>query len=266
MINRLQEYKQTWRWYREFKLLSKVILGKSYPQLPEDKYLLLIPHSDDEWMTNSCLMIKKNVIVVNMNMEGGDSPELHEKRLLELKKSCQIHNRNLITIKINKVENLVKIINKAKPTYIVVPYFVDWHPEHLDVIRILHQAILSFDSSKSYQVCMYSVSCPMPQEMITHAESLDRNEWIDKWRYFLKQYPTQKKIPYRRFAFMDRIYGAKCNSYASEVYRIVNVEKWKKEFQLFAITEDERIKLRDSLSSLSNLENSVLSIFQRINT
>lgn len=264
MINRLRECKQTWRWYREFKLLSKLISGKTYPQLPEDKFLLLVPHSDDEWMTNSRLIIKKNVIVVNMNMDGGDSQDLHEKRLHELENSCKKHNRYLITIKANRVVNLIKILNEEKPEYIVVPFFIDWHPEHLDVIKILHQAILECEAPEFYQICMYTVSCPMPQEMITHAESLDRDEWMYKWRYFLKQYPTQRKIPYKRFAFMDRVSGLKCNSYASEVYRIVSIEKWKNEFQLFAISEDERNMLRNSLSSLSNLESTVSTVFQRI--
>lgn len=264
MLKFLRDFKHSIKWRYELLLFSKRSRSHLFPRLPEDKYLLLVPHSDDEWMTNSCMLNRKNVVVVNLDMLGGDSTELHQIRRSELKTTCLKYNRKLITVDKNKVVVMSKILEKELPATVVVPFFVDWHSEHLEVIKILHDSLRSLNNLKMPKVCMYSVSCPMPYEAITHIEPMNRYEWKKKWKYFFQHYVTQRSIPFKRFAYCDRFVGKIGNVFSGEAYRIVDVSEWYREFDSIKLNVRDICLLKNNLGSIISLYETSNSIYKQL--
>lgn len=49
------------------------------------RIMILIPHADDEWIGCSrIIMCKEDVLLCNMDMKGGDTNFLHQRRYKEL--------------------------------------------------------------------------------------------------------------------------------------------------------------------------------------
>lgn len=222
------------------------------PHLPENRYILLVPHADDEWMTNSMLVRYANdVILVNMDMRGGDSDALHIVRRQEIESVAYKYFRPLHTLECNKVESLKVLLQSNPNCTIVLPFFVDWHPEHLEVIEIFKTAIAQIEHSGCYKVLMYPVSCPMPIDYITHANRMCKAQWTEKWDLFKNTYKTQIGIPFRRFSIVDRIYGKYVGAFAAEVYCLSDMADWKQLSEKVVIQDDMKYKLRNNLNRIS---------------
>ena len=99
-----------------------------------------------------------------MDMQGGDSKDLHEIRYKELENTVNKYNAILYTITSNKMDNLKKIIKEEQPKFIFVPFFIDWHPEHIETINILYNVIkmLQYEC----KIIAYQVSLPVLPDFI----------------------------------------------------------------------------------------------------
>ena len=75
-----------------------------------------------------------------MDMEGGDSEELHKTRFEEMQNPSEKYGYSLIKISEDKVEFLSGYLESNVVDVIMVPCYFDWHPEHIEVMHILNQA------------------------------------------------------------------------------------------------------------------------------
>lgn len=224
--------------------------------------LILIPHSDDEWIGCSQVIKSDNdVILCNMDMKGGDNEALHQIRYEEMNRVADEHHRKFITLKGEKLQVLERVIRESGCTHIFVPHYIDWHPDHVAVMRILAAALEDINlKESSLQVVMYQVSCPIIRG-INLALPLTKEECKEKWSYFKSHYPTQQHIPYLRFYYNEMINGKYVEAYAAEVYVVVEARQWLS--ALYSMVPDERQTegLRNNLGSISAMRSFIAGEF-----
>ena len=63
-------------------------------QLHKGEILIIAPHSDDEWIGCSQLLLNyEDCVICNMDMEGGDDPDIHIQRLRETESLANLFNK-----------------------------------------------------------------------------------------------------------------------------------------------------------------------------
>lgn len=215
-------------WYIEMKKFCKKISPCSTKKkLSIGKYLILIPHSDDEWIGCSTLIVdpKYDVILCNMDMSGNDSKEIHLQRRCEIQSISTKYNKQLLIISGCKDHSLAEIIRRENPTHIAVPYILDWHPEHFKVMGMLDKA-LNDVMEVNVKIVMYQVTIPIQPYNITHVIPMDKKQWHEKWIFFKDNYKTQKFFPWYRVACQERINGAFYGKYACEAFCEIDNDEW----------------------------------------
>ena len=246
----MQMQKRQWGWRKEMHaLLDATDPAASKPSLPKGKYVVLIPHSDDEWIGNSTLISNHDyeVVLYNMNRQGGDNAELHAERLDEMKNIAASYGRELRTY--YNENDLSQFLTRYKPDCVLLPCFIDWHEEHIEVNDIFFQ-ISKANSMDDILVGMYQVTVPFSLANITHVNPMLRTQWKNKWSKFRKTYRTQSNFPWYRVACNERIQGSLFNSYAAEVYTVYPINRWQSIFEKKRLTKDWMEEIKNKLYSL----------------
>ncbi len=260
--------KARWR-FEAWKERGKLDVKESV-QIPlKGKKLILIPHVDDEWMGCSRIVAAHadEVLLCNMDMPGGDSVQMHEVRRKELHLLAHKYGRELLTISNSKSQALEGIIRDVSPDYIFVPFNVDWHGEHEEVIRILRNALINLKSEGKCHlpfIAAYQVSIPILPKFVTHCIAMNRSDWKEKWTTFYDIYITQRLISFDRFALNERVNGKISDSFAAEVFFVSKTEEWLNNVEDLSMSNEEKKLLKNSLLSISKMRN-VLSRLRQYN-
>lgn len=261
------DLKDEYIWYSESKKIIKNIQkNRNLSELSlNGKKMILIPHSDDEWIGCSGIINRvkgERIIFCNMDMQGGDSKDLHEIRYKELENTVNKYNAILYTITSNKMDNLKKIIKEEQPKFIFVPFFIDWHPEHIETINILYNVIkmLQYEC----EIIAYQVSLPVLPDFINAYVPMNKEEFDKKWNYFKKNYKTQIKIPYKRFMYNEKINGCIVNQYACEVFVVCTTKQWLNLYEKNWINEVKKEDIISSLNSISDTRKKLKKIYLKL--
>lgn len=250
-INSLKNIiKREYSWYCDFKKCSKTFETKPIKELINRNILILAPHSDDEWIGCSQLLINKNnnVTVLNMDMSGGDNQNLHKIRFEEMMNIAKIYKYKLISVKGSKKKFLVNYLKENQVDIIFVPCFYDWHFEHIKVMKILENAAI--EAKYLNFIGMYQVSLPIPYQLITHGAIMDKSILRNKWNILKKYYPTQKFLPTKRFILNEKINGAIANCYSLEAYSILDFNLWQINLKNNILNKSERDKLYSNIQKM----------------
>lgn len=237
-------------WYNTQSLIYKNEETIQCPELAKGKYLILIPHSDDEWIGNSTLIVnnKYKVELFDMDMPGGDTISVHQERFAEMKKLANRFGRRLHSIK--EGDDLYEVIESFHPEYVTLPFFYDWHPEHRKVMEIMHNLE---DVRGRFKVVMYQVSVPIASYNITHVNPLGRKEHFLKWKLFKRIYHTQFFFPSYRASCQERVNGKMAGLYACEVYCVMNFQDWKANYAKMIPNEKEIALIKKNLVSVKRV-------------
>ena len=92
----------------------------------------------------------------------------------------------------DKVIGLVSVIKEFKPNVIYVPYFIDWHEEHILTMQLLASALkeLLKNLREKILVAMYQVSVPIDSCFINASIPMNKKDLIKKWEVFKSFYKT----------------------------------------------------------------------------
>lgn len=195
-------------------------LTSALPPVTDD-VLVLMPHSDDEWIGCSSLL-KAGVAktVMNMDMPGGDNEGTHSLRRREAERMAERYGYQLLPYSRDALQKWLEV----SAATVAVPCFIDWHPEHHRVMDLFRDA--ADGAGFLGDVLMYQVSLPMPETLVNAAMPLSQNDLKEKWTLFYKIYKTQRFMPTKRFEAHERIDGALCGTYAAEVYSRMPYREW----------------------------------------
>lgn len=246
-----QRLNQNYKYWKELRFLIAEIKPQSQlPEMPEGKYLILIPHSDDEWIGNSTLIsnAKYQVELFDMDMKGGDSLSLHKDRFAEMKAISTLFGRRLYSKKEGK--RIEDIIERYNPDFVAVPYFFDWHLEHREVMKELRDCKTKVHD---FKVAMYQVTVPIMKSNITNCNVMAGSYCTFKWNLFKKIYKTQAFFPSYRVSCHERINGAQYGLYACEVFSVLDFSAWKDNFERIIPDENEINQIKSCLNSLAQL-------------
>lgn len=249
---KILEREKNW-WWDKYKW-RKLFQPKQTKKRFDGKILVLMPHSDDEWIGCSSLLINNsNVVVLNMDMCGGDTKEVHKLRFEEAVKASKKYGYSLENIMGDKTEALLKILKEYVPKYVLLPFYLDWHEEHVEVMNIFLNSAQRMPLEEIPEVVMYQVSLPLPYKMIDLCYPMTKKEWKRKWRELCKIYRSQVFLPVKRFAYNEYINGAVCGAYACEVFSVKSFEVWKREFQKYKLTKNERDFCRKNIQEIGKI-------------
>ena len=189
----------------------------------EGDVLVLMPHSDDEWIGCSALLrVGVARTVMNMDMPGGDDASTHSLRRREAERMAEHYGYELLQYSRDTLKGLLQ----TPDVVVAVPCFIDWHPEHHQVMDLFRDAADDVDFLGD--VLMYQVSLPMPDVLVNAAMPLSRDDLKEKWLLFYKTYKTQRFMQTKRFEAHERIAGAFCGAYAAEVYSRMPYREWNR--------------------------------------
>ena len=213
-------------WYLQSCYLRLIKKKVSINPIDTDKkYLILAPHSDDEWIGCSQVIINcPNTVICNMDMQGGDSESLHQTRLQEMQSVARRFNKRLITLSSDKVEALKRIIEAENPDFVLLPHFIDWHPEHMQVMKYMEQTIQS--GTYSGNVLTYQVSVPFTDSSCSLYLPMSIDAQSFKWSVFNEHYKTQSFMPVKRFISHEYINGSDMSINSAEIFKNYTSEEW----------------------------------------
>ena len=204
--------------------------------------------------------------MLDMDMPGGDSEIVHGQRKEELKHVGKALNKPIQNVGDNKAESLRSIILEWKPNYVFLPFFIDWHEEHIEVMSYLKSTLENcYDLKHTLNIVGYQVSAPIPGMFITHVLTMNKTEWNNKWQLFKTLYPSQVHIPYKRFALQERVNGAYSRSFAAEVFSVNTVTEWMELYNRLLPNVQEIKELKKNLSSISQIRNTINTILCKKN-
>lgn len=239
------------RWFAEVLFLRFFYVFNKTQELElSGVSLILLPHIDDEWIgCSGAILSGKKIILCDMNMPGGDDGEVHSLRKKEL---GRLSEKFKIPIEeVDNDNNLEIIIQRYRPRFIFVPYFIDWHEEHQHVISLLNKTLRRFDSLGLHNlyIMMYQVSVPILPSAINITYSMSYNQWRYKWDMFTELYPSQRYISYNRFRFNEIVNGFH-KSFAAEPYCCMPYNDWYRLFENWKYDKTSMHKILNNLSSL----------------
>lgn len=240
-------------WKKSAKKLRKETVSLGVEKPGEGKIIILMPHSDDEWIGCSQLIIHRshNILVLNLDMCGGDDEYTHSVRRHEAITVSNMYHYEL-KLASNPIEDLIRTIVDYSPDFIFLPCYFDWHEEH---IRVMNAFMSAADTvGFSGKVGMYQVSLPIPDEIINCGFPMSHKTWKEKWKLFKSYYPTQCFIPSTRFAIQEYINGPLANSYATEVYSIFEYGDWKQLFIHNQLDCEERQYYKQKLNDIHEIK------------
>lgn len=240
------------RWTLDYRYIKGSCQYLDIPKLDiKQRSIILVPHADDEWIgCSSVIRNSSEVILLNMDMQGGDSSALHNHRLRELEQIAKKYAVKLITVSSFKEQSLYKIINYFDPHYLYLPFFFDWHEEHIMTMRILHNVLLGNDYK--FNIVMYQVSLPIIPKICTHYYPLKKQEFVSKWSIFHEFYKSQLRIPYKRFSINERINGAYVKEYAAEFFCLTSVTEWLLNINNWILSDYEKSLILRNLLKINS--------------
>lgn len=237
------------KWKRDANYCRKKIKRGDISSIPEGNKIVLMPHSDDEWIGCSQILLHnpEDSLVVNMNMGGGDDQYLHQIRRKEAEAVSKKFGYRFITVQ-NKLSELKEIISSEKPKCVFIPCYLDWHEEHIEVMRLFQEAAIQCNYSGL--VGMYQVSLPIPAGMINCGMSMTKKQLKGKWTILKQMYRTQSFLPVKRFMLNEYINGGITGAYAVETYTILEFQDWVTNWKTHLLTEEERKRCVDNLQNI----------------
>lgn len=250
------------KWKRDADYCRKKINRQDISSVPEGKKIILMPHSDDEWIGCSQILINnsKDSLVVNMDMNGGDNQDIHQVRRREAESVSEKYGYRFITIQ-DKLNELIEVISAEKPKCVFIPCYLDWHEEHIEVMKLFQEAALQCDYSGL--VGMYQVSLPIPTDMINCGIPMRKKQLKEKWSILKRMYRTQSFLPVKRFMLNEYINGGISGTYAIEAYVICGFQEWKTKWATNLFTEAKKKACVDNLQNIKYIRTMLQSWIKR---
>lgn len=242
-----------YQWKKDAKFIRKTLSEKELLTIDKQaRILILAPHSDDEWI--GCSQIVRffpNSVICNMNMQGEDDDAKHNRRIIEMIKVAELFNRPIFHRNINNPNSLSLIIQDIAPDYICLPFFIDWHDEHREVMKMLKDVVISGIYSNA--IICYQVSVPIPSNVINYMMPMTKKEQKQKWKTFEQYYKSQLFMPVDRFKAQEKINGALCNSYSAEAFVALDSVSWLTAFESIQISKEYKDLLKKSLNNIGKI-------------
>lgn len=252
---------RNFRWQMDSILCRKKIKQKELLSLDNKRIVVLAPHSDDEWIGCCRLLLSypDNITVINMDMHGGDSEELHTLRFKEMQCVAKEIGYELITTGQDKEDFLCQFLIDNAIDLVMLPCYYDWHDEHFEVMEILSHAVEK--SGYDGLIGMYQVSLPIPFQKINYGLPMKKKELRYKWICLKKFYGSQSFLPVRRFMINEHINGKLSGSYALEAYSVQDFNTWKNGY--LSLEAEDKIKLSDNIQNIAFCRNYLQNMLKR---
>ena len=247
---------QSLRWYLQFSFCK--ITGnfnKNVKPLPEEAFiepLILVPHSDDEWIGPYSILNKaaKQTTCVYFNLFGNDYSDSNKVlRNSEILMSSQFWGFKIVNNFNCNPELLSECIKNHTNIFVPSPY--DWHPEHRKVFQTLYHALnlLPKVEAQEKKIYYYCVSVPHRIKEAVYYVPLSKSAINNKWNNFNNIYHSQSFMPALRYKLNLRLVPSECG-YAAQFLIYANINRIKCDYDLSL--DESFIKMADNLINRIN--------------
>lgn len=225
-------------------------------------YIIIAPHADDELIGCHQLLsgcCGESAIFYCGFLGGNYNEENRRLRESEIRKYAEKQRCRLI---VSSPENLVNDLEQAvtdiHPATILVPSFVDWHPEHRQSNSILYTVI----EKLGYQglVGWYHVSLPIPASVANSMSLMSKESHRNKWKMMEACYPSQLHMDIKRFRFVERQVGG--GQYAAETYYLQPADDWKQSVNALRQEEGAMNDMKQTLGQMDQMYLKPLGYYQ----
>ena len=193
----------------------------------EGDILVIAPHADDELIGCHQMMVNHSsqVTVFYCGFLGSNLNENNrKKRKKEFVEYVQTIGVNFfLSTPDHLIEDLEDTIITLSPSFVFLPSFVDWHPEHRKINDICIPLFERYIPNS--KVCWYHVSMPIPRDYITIVSNLTRKQHECKWELMKNIYKSQLHMNIKRFRFVESLHADGSN-YA-ETYILLSLSNWQ---------------------------------------
>ncbi len=183
--------------------------------------IVVAPHADDELIGcyKGALEDFHNTSIFYLGM-GNNSRTIDLIRKSEIVKLCK--DMKLDYYEYNGIErdNIAAKIEDIGPSYIFVPYYIDWHPDHRIVTKNMVNIIRYI--GKQINIAFYAVTIPISKYDVNYAIPMDYKAQFNKWKIMKNVYRSQRHLPIFRFIINEWINGRLINVRAAEFYKVID--------------------------------------------
>lgn len=260
----IKSYKH-WKWKRQSKAIGFFDL-RNIPSFHHDGNILIIaPHADDELIGCHQLINanKNNVTIFYCALLGSnsslDNRKCRRNEFREYVKSIGCNSYIADSSKL--VEDMVNCITMSSPTCIMLPSYIDWHPEHRLVNQLVFKIVSSmYDSGLT--IGWYHVSLPIPPKYINCRIAMDKTMFRVKWNAMKEYYPSQMHIDIDRFKYIERLFSS--NEYANETYITMPLDQWKQHIERGYVLVERINAMKSIVGNIREMYHQTASLYGQI--
>lgn len=249
---------QKMRWYVQFtrSLFAQLVYFKIQKLDHEKlgKILILVPHSDDEWIGCSQVIKKADdVTCAYFHLYGENLKNNNiKKRDEEINLSAATNHFNLLNLRDNHEERLKELLHNNYFDTVFTPSPFDWHNQHRYVFTCLAHSLEL--SPKSPQVYYYNISVPhYPNEKLFFLP-MSKKEQSEKWSIFSYIYISQSFMPSYRYALQERLDTRGC-AFSGELYAMKSRQEMLQDLNFISDSKNQ-----EYLNRLNSLINHIFNI------
>ena len=222
-----------------------------------DTVLVVAPHADDELLSSYTVLSRKDcgVWVYYYGFTGSNQePQNREVRRMEIMELCGQLGVPFMDGR-GEVSSLEELLRAQAFDKIIIPSWVDWHPEHRKVSYWLVDACEKLNMKP--EIYWYSVTVPMESDEPVCCVPLTREEQKQKYGLFKRVYRSQAFMPLLRFKLNERISGRYSGCYAAETFMAVPFEKLERLVSKYRMKENGCLDLIRDVEDMKHLINDI---------
>lgn len=229
--SRWQRYQQEKAWECQYKKCKKELGSislqpKTLEEFSLKRVLILCPHADDEWIGCSSVIDsgKYKVDVLYYRLYGYNKTEENKRvRDGEIAKCAADHKFTLLTSDCIS-ETLKEMLLSRQYDAVFAPSPIDWHWEHRFVFNTLEEVLSGSNTEITARIFLYFISVPIFYEKGLYISYLDKDEQRNKWKYFDKNYISQK-MPDKRYILQEQLNANDGVHHAAEVFLLLSIQQ-----------------------------------------
>lgn len=228
--------------------------------------LIFAPHSDDEWIGNSQILLNNTHSEIAYMCFYGENQTLEniktrDKEIADLADRLSVR---LYMCNEDRLKHLQNLLNDKQYDTILIPSPFDWHPQHRQTFSIALNllSIMKNEGCIIPHVYYYHISVPHIVSNKFYAVLMDRTQQRQKWKIFYDVYQSQSFMPTERYGLQERL-DARGLGYACELYILRSFDEMVSDW-IWINEKNESIlnHLKSKISSIYDIRCSVANLFR----
>lgn len=252
------------KWRLQAKKITHLThVSNAVPFTCDGPILIIAPHADDELIGCHRLIrnnAEKITILYCAFLGSNYSEQNRQVRQREFEHYARMQGCDYAISSPEQLQSkLITLIHQLNPAYIFLPSFVDWHPEHRLINKILIETFKAI--TMNVRIGWYHISLPIPGIFVNSYSEMDEKQQHEKWETMAACYPSQMHMDISRFKFIENLGNSSAT--LAEAYVILPISKWKTAVETVS-DETELNSLKMTLGNIKSMYIETTNVYKQI--